>query len=437
MRNYSEVAMERAMTIQEVILRGYAGKLSWIEAAEILGWSARHLRRVRAGYEKYGFHAMFDGRKGKASPRRTPIEVVEKVQRLYREKYFDFNIKHFHEKLEEEHEVKVSYTWTKNLLQKSGLVAKERTRKVHRKRRERRSLPGMLLHIDGSEHQWFQDGRYYDLIVILDDATGEIYYAQLVEQESTRTVMAGVRHVIEDQGVFCALYSDRASHFFQTPKAGEPVDKQALTQFGRALRDLRIQLIPAYSPQARGRSERSFRTWQNRLPQELRIRNIKTLEAANKFLQDEYIKEFNRRFAKPAAEEGTAFVKCLSKDLDRVFSIQTERIVGRDNTVKFKNMTLQINRQKFRASLANCRVIVFEHLDNSITIGFGEHEVGRFDENGKPFDKKSNNRNCGNAATMENSKKRRFPQPLGKVANVNPPHDPQRLSHISTVSTTV
>lgn len=153
----------------------------------------------------------------------------------------------------------------------------------------------MLLHIDGSEHQWFGDGRYYDLIVILDDATGEIYYAQLVEQESTRSVMAGVRQVVENEGVFCALYSDRASHFFLTPKAGEPVDKQALTQFGRALRDLRIQLIPACSPQARGRSERSFRTWQNRLPQELRIRNITTVEDANKFLQDEYIREFNRK----------------------------------------------------------------------------------------------------------------------------------------------
>jgi transposase len=430
MEKHLEVALERAMTIQEVILRAYAGKLKWFEAAEILGWSVRHLRRVKEKYEKFGFEAMLDGRKGKASPRRTPIEIIEKVQRLYREQYHDFNVKHFHEKLTEEHEIKVSYTWTKNLLQKSGLVAKEKSRNTHRKRRERRSLPGMLLHIDGSQHQWFQDERYYDLIVILDDATSEIYYSQLVTQESTRTVMAGIRAVVEKKGVFCALYSDRASHFFQTPKAGEAVDKQALTQVGRALRDLRIQLIPAYSPQARGRSERSFKTWQNRLPQELRIRQITTVEAANKFLQDEYIQEFNRRFSTTAPEAGTAFVKCHTKELNRVFSIQTERIVNRDNTVKFKNMLLQIDRQKFKASLANCRVIVFEHLDKSITIGFGDHEVGKFNENGEPA-----NRKCGNAATMENVKKQRFPQPLGKVAKVNLPNEPPRLSHIPTVST--
>lgn len=427
MEKHFEVAMERAMTKQEVILRAYAGKLTWVEAALVLGISERHMRRIKGNYEKYGFHAMFDGRIGKASPRRAPIELVEEVQRLYRERYFDFNVKHFHEKLVGEHEIKVSYTWTKCLLQKSGLVAKDKARKPHRKRRERRSLPGMLLHIDGSEHQWFGDGRYYDLIVILDDATSEIYYARLVEQESTRTVMAGVRHVIETRGVFCALYSDRASHFFQTPKAGEPVDRQALTQFGRALRDLRIQLIPAYSPQARGRSERSFGTWQGRLPQELRIRNITTLEDANRFLQNEYIKEFNSRFTRAAAEEGTAFVPCQSKQLDRVFSIQTERIVNRDNTVKFKNMILQLDRQKFRANLANCRVTVFDHHDKSITIGFGEHEVGRFTEHGEAA-----KQNCGNAAAMENSKRRRFPQPLGKVEEAKAP---LRLSHIPTVST--
>lgn len=418
------------MTVQEVILRAYAGELKWFEAAEILGWSARHLRRVKKGYEQYGFRACFDGRKGKTSPRRTPIEIIEKVQHLYRNEYFDFNVKHFHEKLVEEHKIEVSYTWTKTLLQKSGLVAKEKSRKAHRKRRERRSLPGMLLHIDGSQHQWFQDERYYDLIVILDDATSEIYYARLVEQESTRSVMAGIWYVVENEGVFCALYSDRASHFFQTPKAGEAVDKQALTQVGRALRDLGIQLIPAYSPQARGRSERSFGTWQNRLPQELRIRKITTVEAANKFLREEYIKEFNSKFAVAAAEGGTAFVRCRKEHLDRVFSIQTERIVNRDNTVKFKNMSLQIDRQKFKASLTNSRVVVHEHLDDSITICFGEHEVGRYDQSGEPLGRK-----CGNAATVENVKKQRLPQPLGKVATGAVNSDPKRLSHIPTVST--
>src|SRR5262249_52597347 len=196
--------------------------------------------------------------------------------------------------------IELSYTWVKAALQGAGLVARARKRGVHRKRRERRPLPGMLLHIDGSPHRWFQDERWYDLIVILDDATSEIYYAQLVEEESTATVMAALREVIERKGLFCAVYSDRGSHFWLTPKAGGKVDPHRLTQVGRALRELGVQMIPAYSPQARGRGERSFGTWQGRLPQELRLRGIKNVDDANRFLRDDYIAEFNRRFQVPA-----------------------------------------------------------------------------------------------------------------------------------------
>lgn len=383
MRVYSEVTTEKAMTRQEIILRAYAKKLTWIQAAEILGISPRHLRRIKQAYEERGFHALFDGRAGKASPRRAPIAVVEEVLRLYRDEYFDFNVSHFHEKLVAVHRIQVSYTWTKCLLQGAGLVAKDRPRKKHLKRRARRPLPGMLLHIDGSEHQWFGDERWYDLIVILDDATSEIYYARLVEAESTRSVMVGIRYVIENFGIFCALYSDRASHFFLTPKAGEAVDKQALTQVGRALRELSVQLIPAYSPQARGRSERSFRTWQGRLPQELRIRSIDNIAAANEFLQNEYIKEFNDRFKVEPEEEATAFVPCVRTDLERVFSIQTERVVNRDNTVKFQNKYLQIDNQAWRGSLAGCRVIVYQHFDKTLSLGFGARTLGRYNSDGE------------------------------------------------------
>jgi transposase InsO family protein len=431
----SRISVERAMTIQEVILMAMAKKLTWIEASQILGYTDRHMRRVKARYEREGFHGLYDGRCGKLSPRRISSEVVEEVLRLYRDEYFDFNVVHFHEKLVERHEFKHSYTWTKSLLQKSGLAGREPKRGVHRKKRERRPLAGMLLHIDGSEHQWFQDGRWYDLIVIMDDATSEIYYAQLVDEESTRTVMAGIKDVIEKRGIFCALYSDRASHFWTTPKAGEPVDRQALTQVGRALRELGIQMIPAYSPQARGRSERSFGTWQGRLPQELRIRGIVTVEEANRFLSGEYIAEFNRRFAVASSEEGTAFVKCRRSGLDHVFSIQSERIVNRDNTVKFKNMILQIDRQSFRGSLANCRVMVHEHLDETITIGFGPHQVGRFSAEGIPSKQQRESR--GNAAAMQNSRSRGFTQPLGKVANVLTDQVSKRLSHIPTASAAI
>lgn len=390
MKVYSEAAMEKAMKRQEVILRAYAGKLTWIQAAEILGCSPRHIRRIKQRYETDGFHALFDGRIGRASPRRVPIAVVEEVLRLYREEYFDFNVAHFHEKLREKHSIKVSYTWTKCLLQAAGLIAKDKARQKHRKRRARRPLPGMLLHIDGSQHQWFGDERWFDLIVILDDATSEIYYARLVEHESTRSVMAGIREVIERRGIFCALYSDRASHFFLTPKAGEPVDKQALTQVGRALRELGIQLIPAYSPQARGRSERSFRTWQGRLPQELRIRELNSLEDANRFLQTDYTKEFNNRFSVESEAEGTAFIPCGRVDLERVFSIQTERTVNRDNTIRFANLCLQIDKQQWRATLAGCRVLVYQHFDETISIGFGAHTVGQYSADGQPLKPMSN-----------------------------------------------
>lgn len=379
-------AVERAMKREEVILRAYAGKISWIQAAEILGISCRHLRRVRERYEEWGYDGLYDARVGKTSPKRLPVAVVEEVLRLYREEYFDFNVLHFHEKLRERHKVEVSYTWVKGLLQGAGLVARESPRKKHRRRRERKAVAGMMLHIDGSKHQWFSDERWHDLIVILDDATSEIYHAQLVPEESTRTVMAGLREVVETKGLFCALYSDRATHFFQTPKAGEPVDRQALTQVGRALRELGIQMIPAYSPQARGRSERNFRTWQGRLPQELRIRNIKTLEEANRFLKRSYIREFNRRFTVTAKQPGeTAFVPTGRGDLDRVFSIQAERLVNRDNTVRFNTLVLQIDKQSWRGSLDGCRVMVYQHFDETISIGFGPQMLGKFTADGMPF----------------------------------------------------
>ena len=277
----------------------------------------------------------------------------------------------------------------KTVLQGAGLVARQRQRGVHRKRRPRRPLPGMLLHIDGSRHQWFQDERWYDLIVILDDATSEIYYAQLTEEESTLTVMAGLKEVIERQGVFCALYSDRGSHFWLTPKAGGKIDGQRLTQVGRALREVGVQMIPAYSPQARGRSERNFGTWQGRLPQELRLRGIRSLEAANGFLREHYIAEFNARFQVPAAQRGSAFVRRSSKDLDLIFALQFQRTVNRDNTVSVQNLHLQIEAVRWRATLAGCTVTVHQHLDGTFTITHGPLRLGHYSAEGVSLARKA------------------------------------------------
>jgi hypothetical protein len=208
-----------------------------------------------------------------------------------------------------------------------------------------------------------------------------------VEEESTQTVMTAIREVVETKGRFCSLYSDRASHFFYTTKAGEAVDRERVTQVGRALKDLEIEPIPAYSPQARGRSERGFGTWQGRLPQELRIRKITTVEAANDFLRREYIEEWNRKFTVEPAQKGTAFVPCHRRDLDLVFSIQHERVVANDNTVSYANRSLQIEPTKWRGTLAGCRVTIHQHLDGHLTISYGPHTVGSYTEHGVLIEK--------------------------------------------------
>jgi hypothetical protein len=236
----------------------------------------------------------------------------------------------------------------------------------------------MMLHIDASEHRWFKDERYYELLVIMDDATSEIYYAQLVEAESTPSVMAALREVVERRGVFCSLYSDRAGHFFVTPKRGERIDPNRPTQVGRALQNLGIRMIPAYSPQARGRSERNFGTWQGRFPQELRLRGITNIDKANEFLRQQYIAEFNARFAVPASQKGSAFVRLRRKDLDWIFSVQHERTVNNDNTIEFERRLLQLNKTRWRNTLAGQIVVVHEHLDGRLSVRYGPHLIAQY-----------------------------------------------------------
>ena len=422
------VAWERAMKIQEVILRAMAKRMTWWQAAEIIGISDRQMRRWHRRYEKFGYDGIWDRRRGGPSPRRVPLETVQQVLRLYREKYFDFNVRHFHEKLREQHGIGLSYTWVKLALQGAGLVHNRGRRGAHRQRRPRRPLPGMLLHLDGSSHAWFADSRRYDLLVVLDDATSEIYYAQLVEQESTRTVLEALREVVSGHGVFCALYSDRASHFFETPKAGGKIDPHRVTQVGRAMRELGIRMIPAYSPQARGRSERSFGTWQGRLPQELRLRGITTPEAANRFLRQEYIAEFNRRFRVPAAQPGSAFLRWRGQDLQRIFSVQQERVVNRDNTVQIGNRVLQIQKTPWRNTLAGCRVTVYQHLDGMLRVGYGPHTIGCFTAEGMPLlETIPRRRRKAVEKPLRGNPKTGFPLRLGI------PHTP-RDSHFPTAS---
>jgi len=338
--------------------------------------------------EVHGYEGLFDWRRKRPSPKRVPLAQVEQVLKLYREQYFDFNVRHFHEKLCSEYGISLSYTWVKLALQTAGLVERRKKRGKHRKRRERRPLPGMMLHIDGSTHAWLGPGQgRQDLVTVLDDSTSQIYYAQLCQQESTASVMAALKAVVLDNGVFCSLYSDRASHFVYTETAGKGPQRRVKTQVGRALEQLGVELIPANSPQARGRCERLYGTLQGRLPQELRAQNIRSLEEANRFLREIFIAEHNAKFTVPASQQGTAFVACAGAGLEKIFSHQEERVVANDNTVTFGKLTLQVLPQTFRFSLARCRVLVCRHLDQSISLHYGPHRLGRYDAKGQSLNK--------------------------------------------------
>jgi transposase len=375
----------RVMKVQEIICRAMSGQISWLDAAEILRWSPRTLRRWRWRYEKRGYDGLYDRRKKRPSPKRVPLATAEKVLRLYREQDQDFNVRHFHEKLAEEHGIKLSYQWVKTALQTAGLVARRHKRAVHRQRRERRPMRGMMLHVDGSTHRWLPGQNWsQDLIAILEDATSEVYAAYLVEEEGTLSVMAGLKAVMEERGLFCSLYSDRGSHFFHTPEVGGPVDKSRPTQIGRALARLGIEHIPSYSPEARGRMERFYGTWQGRLPQELRQAGITEMEAANRFIREKMIPWHNRKLAVAPAESGSAFVPATGADLEEIMSVIEERVVNNDNTVTYGRLKLQLVPVAWRGTLAKCRVRVCQHLDGRLSVRYGPRVVGWYDKQGQP-----------------------------------------------------
>lgn len=382
---YSMTATVKAMKIQEVILKAASKQILWTEAADIIGVSYRTMKRWKVRYEKSGYDGIFDRRMKQPSPKRVPMKELQQILSLYRTTYDGFNVTHFHEKLQEHHGITRGYTFVKRVLQTAGLVEKSSARGKHRKRRPRKPLIGMMLHLDGSTHEWIPDlpGVFFDLLVLLDDATGEIYNMELVEEESTLTCMRLLRDCVATHGIFCSLYSDRAGHFFLTPKAGGKVLEGHLTQIGRALTELGIRPIPAYSPQARGRGERANGTLQGRLCNEFRLHGIKTKDAANRFLKEVYIRQHNQRFAVKPEQSGSAFVPIQNHlDLDRIFSIKEERTVGHDNTVSFERITLQIEPSHLRISFAKCRVLVHQHLDHTLSITFGPHLLGRYDASG-------------------------------------------------------
>jgi transposase len=358
-------------------------RLSYAEASETLGVSERTFRRMRGRFEAEGEEGLLDRRLGKASPHRIGAAEEERVVALYRERYLGWTVKHFHERAQHGHGLQASYGWTKSVLQAAGLVRPAPKRSAHRKKRPRRPLIGMMLHQDGSRHLWLPAlERQIDLIVTMDDATSEIYSGFFVDEEGIASSFRGLGEVISRHGLFCALYTDRGSHYFHTPKAGEPVDKGRLTQVGRALAQLGVRHIPAYSPEARGRSERVFGTLQDRLVKELADAGIATIEAANRFLAEVYLPMHNRRFAVAAAEPGSAFVPWMRSDLAEILCHQEERVVGNDNTVIFGKLRLQIEPSPLRAHFVKASVQVRRYADDTLAIFYGPRCIGRYRPDG-------------------------------------------------------
>jgi transposase len=377
----------RMLRFEEIHDRFTKGRLSAAEAAEWLGVSERTFRRQRARYDDEGLSGLLDRRLGKVSPHRVPADEVDRVLDLYRTRYAGWTVKHFHERLVERHGVGRSYGWTKSVLHASGLVRPAVKRSAHRKKRPRRPVPGMMLHQDGSRHLWVPAlGRQVDLIVTLDDATSEIYSAFLVEEEGTASTFQGLLEVFQAHGLPCALYTDRGSHYFQTPEAGGKVDKTTPTQVGRALAQLGVEHIAAYSPEARGRSERMFGTLQDRLVREMADAGITTLAAANRFLREVYLADHNARFTVAPAEPGTAFVLVSGTNLADILCHQEERVVGNDNTVRFERLVLQIPPSPLRAHFVKATVRVHRYPDDRLALFHGPRCIGRYQPDGTPED---------------------------------------------------
>jgi hypothetical protein len=368
---------------RDVLSRWECGTLSMMEAGELLGMSERQFRRYRDRYAEEGVEGLIDRRLGKASAQRVPERDLRQMLRLYRESYRGWNVKHFHEHLVRDHDFRWGYTWVKTQLHAAGLVERAKRRGAHRRKRERKPCAGMMLHQDGSRFAWLTGQPDLDLIVSMDDATSTVYSAILVEEEGTASTFAGLLEVFTAHGLPASLYTDRGSHYFFTPKAGAAVDKDRPTQVGRALCRLGIEHIAAYSPEARGRSERMFGTLQDRLPKELNRAGITAVAAANRFIREVYLPAHNARFAKPAAVPESAFVAADPAQLRETLCVQEERIVARDNTVAYAGLRLQLPPSPLRPHYVKARVRVHLYPDASLAVFHGPRPIARFTNQGE------------------------------------------------------
>lgn len=411
------------MTRREVITKAIAKQLSWVQASEILAVSARHMRRLRRKVECWGMSAVMDQRCGRPRRKRIKAGTIEFLCRLKRDIYPDFSLRHFYEQVTERHGVQVSYNWLRLMLQEAGVAEKEPARGKYRRQRERRPMVGLLVHLDASTHEWIPELPRQDLVVALDDADGRILYARFFPQEGTVSTFAALESVVRNYGRFCELYTDRGSHFCQNRPAGELAEEQH-GQVSQALRALGIRQILARSPQARGRSERAFGTIQGRLPQELRYHGITDYAAANRYLEQHFVADFNRRFTVKPAQAASAFVKLAGIELELVLSSRHERVVRNDNTVSFKNLTLQLPSTRQRIHFVRCPVLVHQFSNRTLGISFQGRLLARYDAAGSPFQPSPHKERAATAQRLASQAVRRVaPQWPTRIQN---PHFPAR-----------
>jgi len=375
----------RKMRFKEAYDGWNQGRLTQADAAELLGMSERNFRRYVSRFESDEEEGLLDRRGQSCMVRGAGLNEVHALQERYRKDYSGWNVSHFYSWYQREGGER-SYSWVKKQLQAGGLVVRGKKKGAHRRKRDRKPLPGMMIHQDGSRHEWLP-GQWHDLIVTMDDATNEHYSMFLVAEEGTASSFRGMSELIRAHGLPCSFYSDRGSHYWFTPTADGLVDKNALTQFGRAMRKLGIEMIAAYSPQARGRSERVFRTHQERLPRELALAGITDMESANRYIAEVYLPRYNAEFKRPASESGSAFVPWSSGDtLDDILCEQYERTVGADNCVRFEKMALQIPPDKHRCHYVKARIRVHCYLDGTLAIFHGPRKLASYNEGGERID---------------------------------------------------
>lgn len=381
-----QIAREaKQMTRKDIIMKAINKEITWIQASSILGITARHMRRLKWCYEKYGYGGLRDHRASTPRRKRIPVKTIRELCRLKKEVYPDFSMRHFYEYATEKHGLTISYNWARIVLEEAGIVKKAPARGKHRRRRERRPMRGMLLHNDGSTHEWVEGLPQWDLIITMDDADGKILHGEFVPEEGTMSTLMTLEYVLIRYGRFCELYHDCGSHFGRTSKAGLGPDEEQKGQVTRVLKTLGIKQIFARSPQARGRSERAFGTIQGRLPQELRLAGIKDYEKANAYLKKIFIPRFNRQFTVKPAQSESVFVPLVGIDLKLLLSVHDQRIVRNDNTVTYKNVILQIPENDRRPHYVRCPVTIHEFPNGTLGISYQDRLLGEYHSNGKPI----------------------------------------------------